>query len=151
MRKFKSNYLRIVITDQWIGQNVARLRGDRAQRDVADAMRARGWKWSQTTVWKVESGERALRLAEAIDLEEVLGGPLQVSKEPSEVEADAATEALFGAFRSLRVAVARYDEARAALIAIVGAERAADVPPGVRAVELAAAGEFSITVRGPRG
>jgi hypothetical protein len=57
--------------DELIGKNVARLRGSRSQKEIADAMRAAGWKWSQTTVWSVETGERPLRMAEAIDLADV--------------------------------------------------------------------------------
>ncbi|MBX9243428.1 helix-turn-helix transcriptional regulator [Actinotalea ferrariae] len=54
--------------DKAIGENVVRLRGPLSQAALADAMRARGWKWSQATVWSVEQGERPLRLAEAVDL-----------------------------------------------------------------------------------
>lgn len=49
------------------------LRGKRPQRDLANAMRARGWNWSQTTVWQAEAGQRPLRLAEAADLADELG------------------------------------------------------------------------------
>lgn len=37
-----------------------------SQTELADKMRAAGFKWSQATVWSVESGERPLRLSEAI-------------------------------------------------------------------------------------
>jgi transcriptional regulator with XRE-family HTH domain len=59
--------------DELIGRNVARLRGDMSQSDLAKAMRDRGYKWSQATVWSVEKGERPLRLSEAETLTEVLG------------------------------------------------------------------------------
>lgn len=59
--------------DEAIGQAVSVLRDDQTQQAVADAMRQRGWKWSQATVWSVEKGERPLRLAEADDLAAVLG------------------------------------------------------------------------------
>lgn len=58
--------------DEQIGRNVQTLRGRRSQADVADAMRARGHKWSQATVWSIEKGERPLRLSEALDLLDVL-------------------------------------------------------------------------------
>lgn len=61
------------LSDAEIGKNIARIRGARSQADVAAAMRTRGFKWSQTTMWKVESGERPLRFAEASELAEVLG------------------------------------------------------------------------------
>jgi hypothetical protein len=59
--------------DRHIGQTMAILRGDKTQQAVADEMRQRGWRWSQATVWSVEKGDRALRLAEAEDLAAVLG------------------------------------------------------------------------------
>ena len=58
--------------DELIGRNVARYREPRSQADVAKAMRDRGWKWAQNTVSAVEQGERPLRLAEAIDLANIL-------------------------------------------------------------------------------
>lgn len=45
-----------------------------SQKDLAERMRERGWKWSQATVWSIEKGERPLRLAEAEDVSAVLGG-----------------------------------------------------------------------------
>lgn len=74
--------------------NVARLRGERSQKGVADAMRERGWKWSQATVWAIEKGERPLRLVEADDLATVLGvhlhNLLQVS-DVAEVDSEVRT------------------------------------------------------------
>jgi|SRR5450631_1170140 len=58
--------------DRQIGRTMAILRGDKTQQAVADEMRRRGWRWSQATVWSVEKGDRALRLAEAEDLAAVL-------------------------------------------------------------------------------
>lgn len=58
--------------DQKIGANVARARGDQSQKELADKMRSRGHKWSQSTVWSVEKGDRPLRLTEAEDLASVL-------------------------------------------------------------------------------
>lgn len=62
--------------ERLIGSNLVRLREGRSQKDIADAMRARGWKWSQATVSSVEQGDRPLRLAEASDLALVLNKPL---------------------------------------------------------------------------
>lgn len=59
-----------------IGRNVARLRGQKTQQDVAGAMRSAGYKWSQATVWSVEKGERPLKLAEAEDLAKIMGTDL---------------------------------------------------------------------------
>jgi transcriptional regulator with XRE-family HTH domain len=61
------------ITDEQIGRRMRVLRGDRSQRDLASAMKARGWPWSQTTVWQAEAGQRPLKLAEAVDLADELG------------------------------------------------------------------------------
>jgi len=55
-----------------VGTNVARYRGSRTQQAVADAMRERGWKWSQATMWSIEKGDRPVRLVEAVDLAVVL-------------------------------------------------------------------------------
>jgi transcriptional regulator with XRE-family HTH domain len=38
------------------------------QKDLADRMAARDWKWSQATVWSVETGKRPLRYSEALDI-----------------------------------------------------------------------------------
>lgn len=61
-------------TDELIGQAVRVLRHHRSQRQLAAAMQARGWPaWSQATQWSVETGQRPLRLAEAVDLADELG------------------------------------------------------------------------------
>ncbi|UTT52311.1 helix-turn-helix domain-containing protein [Microbacterium maritypicum] len=58
--------------DEQIGENLTKLRGEMSQKDLATAMRGRGWKWSQATVWSIEKGERPLRLAEAVDVAWIL-------------------------------------------------------------------------------
>lgn len=59
--------------DALFGERLARLRGDKSQKALADDMRDRGWKWSQMTVYLTESGKRSLKLREAPDLAEILG------------------------------------------------------------------------------
>lgn len=59
-------------SDATIGANVAILRGERTQKFIADEMRKRGVKWSQTTVWEIESGKRSLKAKEAKILAGVL-------------------------------------------------------------------------------
>ncbi|MBT1001177.1 helix-turn-helix domain-containing protein [Paenarthrobacter sp. DKR-5] len=59
--------------DEFLGQVLALKRGEMSQQALAEAMRARGWKWSQATVWSVEKGERPLRISEGIDLAAILG------------------------------------------------------------------------------
>lgn len=60
------------VSDEQIGRNLTRARGEMSQKELADRMREYGWKWSQATVWSVEKGERPLRLAEAEDLASIL-------------------------------------------------------------------------------
>jgi hypothetical protein len=59
--------------DEQIGRNLARLRGPMSQQDLARQMRELGWKWSQSTVWSIERGDRPLRLGEAVALARILG------------------------------------------------------------------------------
>lgn len=58
--------------DAVIGQNIALFRGEQSQSDLALRMKEKGIKWSQTTVWEVEKGKRALKFSEALVLAEVL-------------------------------------------------------------------------------
>lgn len=44
-----------------------------SQQDVADQVADHGVRWHQTTVAKVEAGERELRLSEAVAVADVLG------------------------------------------------------------------------------
>lgn len=58
------------LSDEKIGQNLNTLRGDTPQSEVASYMRLQGFKWSQNTVWQVETGARPLRMREALALAE---------------------------------------------------------------------------------
>ena len=51
--------------DKIIGANLAAMRGDVTQDELARRMREHGFKWSQSTVWAVERGDRPMKLAEA--------------------------------------------------------------------------------------
>lgn len=59
-------------SDEQIGKRLNALRGDMSQAALAAAMADRGHKWSQATVWSVETGKRPLRLAEAQDVSAAL-------------------------------------------------------------------------------
>jgi hypothetical protein len=59
--------------DALIGRRLIELRAGRSQVEVAGAMRDAGWSWGQATVWNLEQGKRALKLAEARDLAAFLG------------------------------------------------------------------------------
>lgn len=63
----------VTTSDEQIGANLTRLRGEMSQKELAAKMRPLGWKWSQATVWSIEKGERPLRLTEAEDVCQVLG------------------------------------------------------------------------------
>lgn len=60
-------------TDVRIGERLQQLRGDMSQAALAASMAERHHKWSQATVWSVETAKRPLRLAEAEDVAEILG------------------------------------------------------------------------------
>lgn len=100
-------------TDENIGANVAVLRGEISQKDLASRMRERGWKWSQATVWSVEKGERPLRLAEAADLAEILDQSIHVllsGAEPTRVHK--AAQDVAAAESRLRSAIREYEQCR---------------------------------------
>lgn len=59
-------------TDARIGKRLGVLRGEMSQANLAAAMAERGHRWSQATVWSVETAKRPLRLAEAEDVAEIL-------------------------------------------------------------------------------
>jgi transcriptional regulator with XRE-family HTH domain len=97
--------------DRLIGTNLARLRASRSQAEVAVLMKDAGWKWSQTTVWKVESGERPLRLTEARALAEVLHVTVdEFFETPLRVELGDALNHLDERRVELRAAVRDYEE-----------------------------------------
>ena len=98
------------LTDKEIGQRMraARMRVGMSQQHIALAMtmvhdddpsnarREAGgenrWRWHQTVVGKVESGERALKLTEAVAVADIIGIPLAdlVSEEPTRLQRNTA-------------------------------------------------------------
>lgn len=97
-------------TDKDIGEAVARLRGSTPQRDVAERMSRRGFKWTQGTVSSIEKGERALKLTEATELAMILGVPVGqfTAKAPDAgayVDLIEATESFNNSCELLRVGV----------------------------------------------
>lgn len=102
-----------MLSDEAIGENVRRLRGNVSQTELADRMRNRGHRWSQPTVVSVEKGERALRLTEAVDLAALLDAPIQMFAAPNAEVSIASTRRVLSDARSeLQDAAARYDNAR---------------------------------------
>lgn len=59
--------------DEQIGRSLVGIRGTMSQADLALRMRERGYKWSASTVWAIEKGDRPLKLTEAVDVLEILG------------------------------------------------------------------------------
>lgn len=74
----------VIERDVLIGEAVAFHRGPRSQKSLGEAMRARGHRWSQATVWSVEKGDRPLKLAEAVDVAAELGVELDTLLRPPE-------------------------------------------------------------------
>lgn len=65
------------MNDKEIGRAVRKVRGEMPQAEMAARMTARlDYAWYQNTVTKVESGERPLRMVEAIAIADELGAPL---------------------------------------------------------------------------
>lgn len=60
-------------TDILIGKNLAKLRGSMSMDMLAARMRDIGYRWNKATVYKVEHGERSLKLQEAVDVLNCLG------------------------------------------------------------------------------
>lgn len=84
-------------TDQEIGQRVRLLRGTRPQQGVAllMAIKLGHSSWRQTTVAKVEAGDRALRASEVADLAQALGASVhQVLGLPEPTDNDVAIQEL---------------------------------------------------------
>lgn len=70
-----------------VGANIANLRGTLSQTELAKAMSEMGHGWIQTTVSAVESGARALKFAEAVDIAYLLSVPLSaLASEPDRLE-----------------------------------------------------------------
>lgn len=61
------------IDDKMIGRNVRNLRGSMTMEMLAAKMRDLGHKWTKITVHNIETGERQLRMKEAVDLAECVG------------------------------------------------------------------------------
>jgi transcriptional regulator with XRE-family HTH domain len=69
--------------EKQVGQQLRRLRDERhlSQQQLADQMKALGGpyqNWRQSTIYKIEHGERPLRVNEMFDLAGVLGVPPEV-------------------------------------------------------------------------
>ncbi len=120
--------------DKRIGQNVGILRGEMSQQSLADAMRRKGHKWSQSTVWSVEQGDRPVRLAEAEDLAQIFNTSLgEFTVGPKQVGWNRVLgrlgQQLSVARDDLELAAVRYDEAQRSLKVNINAARKDDFSP----------------------
>jgi len=61
-----------------------RERADLSQEELAQRMSERGFGFSQATIWKIESGQRPVKISEAVALSETLALPrwLDLTEEP---------------------------------------------------------------------
>ena len=119
----------MAVSDEQIGKNLARLRGDMTQKELAAAMKARGCRWSQTTVWSVENGERPLRLAEAEDLRDILPSGWSLTWRDPDAAAVERSRRMYNLDKELRAVVRAYLEEQVQLRFAVEAE---GVSPRVR-------------------
>jgi transcriptional regulator with XRE-family HTH domain len=100
------------VSDELIGRNLARMRGDMSQKELAARMKERGWKWSQATVWAIEKGERPLRLAESEDIKAVLGTLWSLTMEDADTQVVSCNAWMYRANQQLEAAVREYLEAQ---------------------------------------
>lgn len=120
--------------DKKVGQNLATLRASMTQQALAHAMRQQGHRWTQATVWSIETGGRALKLDEAMSAASILGlGPWGAIKLAGEDNLETETVLRQASrFRERAVeALFAYMKARATLASeMAGAEyRLANVSP----------------------
>lgn len=75
--------------NETIGSKLQQLRGELSQKNLAALMREQGHRWSQTTVWLVETGERPLRLTEAKVVADLFGVTVSalLGSEPTSLDA----------------------------------------------------------------
>lgn len=63
----------VFVSDETVGRNLTKLRGDVSMDVLAAKMRDSGHSWSKTTVFNVEHGKRQLKYSEAVDVLVCLG------------------------------------------------------------------------------
>lgn len=103
--------------DARIGAYVAELRAGAGltQAELANQMRAQGWKWSQQSCWSIEKGRQTLRLQEALDLAHILGVDVWWLLSYAEAEAPGVRERIrqmHAASAAIQEAVRRYEYIR---------------------------------------
>lgn len=104
--------------DQRVATNVRvfRERAGLSQDDLAQRMSERNFGFSQATIWKIETGQRAVRIGEAVALAQALELPgwVDLTREPETnrhvAELHAAARATHAAYEQLKQAATAYLE-----------------------------------------
>jgi transcriptional regulator with XRE-family HTH domain len=111
-----------------------RERSGLSQEELAQRMSERGFGFSQSTIWKIESGQRPVKISEAVALSEALDLPrwLDLTAEPEVTRHHAdltlANRLAHQAYAALKVAAAVYLRAQVDLSFVVREAQAAGVP-----------------------
>lgn len=134
-------------TDARIGQRLQELRGNMSQAALGEAMVRRGHKWSQATVWSVETGKRPIRLAEAADVADALGKSVQDLL--AETEADRLASDYAQKLSDVQEATGKLIDAGKALQAVQAdllalAARVREIPEGVITRKQREPGRYSL-------
>lgn len=122
--------------DRNVAANVRayRERGELSQEELALRMSERGFGFSQATIWKIESGQRTVKISEAVALSEALGLPgwRDLAQEPEisrhYAQLDAANRRVYQAYGALKAAAAAYLQGQVDLSFVVRDAQDAGVP-----------------------
>lgn len=104
-----------------------------SQEDLAQRMAERGFGFTQATVWKIEQGKRAVRIAEAVALMDALGLPswMNLTRSPHAFRRDAQLQAAHrhagAAFAAIKDAAAEFLRAQDEVAVVAHEAREAGV------------------------
>lgn len=104
-----------------------------SQEELAQRMVERGFGFTQATVWKIEQGKRAVRIAEAVALMDVLGLPswMNLTRSPHTFRRDAQLQAAHRyagvAYSAVKDAATEFLRAQAEVAAAAAEAREAGV------------------------
>jgi transcriptional regulator with XRE-family HTH domain len=105
----------------------------RSQEELAQRMVERGFGFTQATVWKIEQGKRAVRIAEAVALMDALGLPswMNLTRSPYAFRRDAQLQAAHrragAAYAAIKDAAAEFLRAQDEVAVAAHEAREADV------------------------
>ena len=104
-----------------------------SQEDLAQRMAERGFGFTQATVWKIEQGKRAVRIAEAVALMDALGLPswMNLTRSPHAFRRDAQLQSAHrragAAFAAIKDAAAEFLRAQDEVAVVAHEAREAGV------------------------